>query len=344
MFSPTSEQNPDVFLVEAIIDKKNEKGVVKYLVKWKGYGTKDNTWEPQSNIFCDGLIKAYEEKQKTKLSKLPSKLRKRKRSLRKKEINSPKINNDKMSLRKRFKNSLAELNDEDLLEEDEELQVILATSKSLADIEKEIKEEIEYSDCIQPIKTNSLPEQSNKIFEITNDLVDTQSEIPIAINNVALSATSNLSGVLFKCKKVSHDSVVSSGNFLNLVDNISQNDLSNCKLSENLNAQKFSNGLNVASPQKKKIKLEKKSPNEQSPKSTNGFSPRKATSRDNINDEYRKLYGSPHILNLSTGVRANRPTQMFTDMPVVINGERKVLHFVEEVCWDPPIDLTLEEN
>ena len=49
-----------------------------------------------------------------------------------------------------------------------------------------------------------------------------------------------------------------------------------------------------------RIKLEKKSPNEQSPKSTNGFSPRKATSRDNINDEYRKLYGSPHILNLSS--------------------------------------------
>ena len=31
-----------------------------------------------------------------------------------------------MSLRKRFKNSLAELNDEDLLEEDEELQVIIS--------------------------------------------------------------------------------------------------------------------------------------------------------------------------------------------------------------------------
>lgn len=35
---------------------------------------------------------------------------------------------------------------------------------------------------------------------------------------------------------------------------------------------------------------------------------------------------------------------MFTDMPVIINGENKVLHFVEDVCWDPPIDLTVEED
>jgi len=343
MFSPTSEQNPDVFLVESIIDKKNEKGVVKYLVKWKGYGTKDNTWEPQANIFCDGLIKAYEEKQNTKFSKSASKLKKGKRNLRKKEFVIPQNRKDKMGLRKRLNTTLVELNDEELLEEDEELQVVLATSQSLADIEKEIKEEIEFSDSKKPIKGNILPKQSIKIFENTNDLVDPQNKFPNLINIVASENTSDVSGTFLNSKKVSNDSLDPSQNFLSLVDKLSQKNNSNCNLSENSNTQKVSDDLYVASPQKKRIKLEKKPAEDQSLNSTNGFSPRKTASRDNINDEYRKLYGSPNIVNLSS-VRGNRPNQVFTDMPVIINGENKVLHFVEDVCWDPPIDLTVEED
>jgi len=343
MFSPTSEQNPDVFLVESIIDKKNEKGVVKYLVKWKGYGTKDNTWEPQANIFCDGLIKAYEEKQNPKFSKSASKLKKGKRNLRKKEFVIPQTRKDKMSLRKRSNTTLVKLNDEELLEEDEELQVVLATSQSLADIEKEIKKELEFSDSTKPIKESILHKQSIKIFENMNDLVEPQNKFPNLTNNVASADTSVVSGTFSNCIKGSNDILDSSQHYLNLVDKVSQTRNTNCNLSESLNIEKVSNESYVASPQKKRIKLEKKPAENQYLNSNNGFSPRKTTSRDNINDEYRKLYGSPNIVNLSS-IRGNRPTQMFTDMPVIINGENKVLHFVEDVCWDPPIDLTVEED
>lgn len=41
---------PDTFIVSKILDKKIEKGKTYYLVKWKGFADKHNTWEP-SNMF-----------------------------------------------------------------------------------------------------------------------------------------------------------------------------------------------------------------------------------------------------------------------------------------------------
>ena len=51
---PTVQGNEhDTYEVEAILDTRKthgKKGITQYLVKWKGYGHEDNTWEPLSHL------------------------------------------------------------------------------------------------------------------------------------------------------------------------------------------------------------------------------------------------------------------------------------------------------
>ena len=49
----------DIYYVEAIIDHKDVLGSRKYLGKWDGYSSSENTWEPASHILNDKLIKDY---------------------------------------------------------------------------------------------------------------------------------------------------------------------------------------------------------------------------------------------------------------------------------------------
>jgi hypothetical protein len=53
----------NVFAVEKLIKTKQEKGKTFYLVKWKGWSARHNTWEPEENILDDALLAEYNERQ-----------------------------------------------------------------------------------------------------------------------------------------------------------------------------------------------------------------------------------------------------------------------------------------
>ena len=51
-----------VYSMEEILDKRINNGKAEYLISWEGYGPKENSWEPESNIYCPVMLKNFEEK------------------------------------------------------------------------------------------------------------------------------------------------------------------------------------------------------------------------------------------------------------------------------------------
>ena len=56
--------NKTVFNAERLVAMRIKNGEREYLVKWVGYPSADNTWEPEENIFDQRLIDAFETVQK----------------------------------------------------------------------------------------------------------------------------------------------------------------------------------------------------------------------------------------------------------------------------------------
>lgn len=62
--SKTVSTDPDKeWAVERILDSvhDDEHGVL-YRIRWKGFGAKEDTWEPESNLSCEGLIEKYKRR------------------------------------------------------------------------------------------------------------------------------------------------------------------------------------------------------------------------------------------------------------------------------------------
>ncbi|XP_029015989.1 chromobox protein homolog 2 [Betta splendens] len=55
-----------VFDAECILNKRLRKGKLEFLVKWRGWSSKHNSWEPQENILDPRLLAAYNKKEQEK--------------------------------------------------------------------------------------------------------------------------------------------------------------------------------------------------------------------------------------------------------------------------------------
>jgi len=65
------EDEEEEYVVEQVIKHKiTKKNKVEFFLKWKGFGSEDNTWEPAENLNCPELIDSY-------LKELPDKERKK---------------------------------------------------------------------------------------------------------------------------------------------------------------------------------------------------------------------------------------------------------------------------
>lgn len=55
-----------VFAAECILRKRLRKGKLEYLVKWRGWSSKHNSWEPEENILDPRLLLAFQRSQQEK--------------------------------------------------------------------------------------------------------------------------------------------------------------------------------------------------------------------------------------------------------------------------------------
>src|SRR5712672_3609880 len=58
---PDLIEDAEEYEVEAIVNHRHygRQRRLQYLIKWKGYPSSDNTWEPEENVHAEDLVKEY---------------------------------------------------------------------------------------------------------------------------------------------------------------------------------------------------------------------------------------------------------------------------------------------
>lgn len=67
---PVIIDNEEEFEVEAILDCRKRRNGIQYLIKWKGYGPEDNSWEPENNLHAPELLQTFRNVHASKLARL----------------------------------------------------------------------------------------------------------------------------------------------------------------------------------------------------------------------------------------------------------------------------------
>ncbi|ODM89351.1 Chromobox protein 5 [Orchesella cincta] len=62
-FKEREEEEEEEYEVEKLLKVRSGKKGREFLVKWKGYGLNDASWEPEAHLSCKDLIKAFKEKE-----------------------------------------------------------------------------------------------------------------------------------------------------------------------------------------------------------------------------------------------------------------------------------------
>lgn len=58
---PEVEEEEEDYVVEKIVDERMVDGRLEYFLKWKGYSSLDNTWEPANNLDCPELLEQFKK-------------------------------------------------------------------------------------------------------------------------------------------------------------------------------------------------------------------------------------------------------------------------------------------
>eukprot|EP00118_Oscarella_pearsei_P025748 m.308701 g.308701 ORF g.308701 m.308701 type:complete len:183 (+) comp44537_c0_seq1:87-635(+) len=53
------ESDDGVFQVEKVVAHRTKDEEIEYFLKWKGYSSSMNTWEPSGHMNCPGLVREY---------------------------------------------------------------------------------------------------------------------------------------------------------------------------------------------------------------------------------------------------------------------------------------------
>jgi len=71
--SSCSIEEIDTWEVESIVDSRLcASGAEEYFVKWKGYHSSENTWEPEENLHCPQMLQIFRRSQATRAHKTPT--------------------------------------------------------------------------------------------------------------------------------------------------------------------------------------------------------------------------------------------------------------------------------